>query len=86
MTRRRCGRRAAGSIAATEASQGRAEGGDGIAALLPPVRQQIGQIDQADLARHPRQYVTEVFERVDADEPARAADRVRDRGSLGPAV
>src|SRR4051794_16021246 len=77
---------AAGSVAAAEMGEGRAKGGDGIAALLPAVRQQIRQVDQADLARHPGQHVAEVLERIDADEPARAEDRIRDRGSLGAAV
>ena len=50
------------------------------------MRQHLGQIEQPDFARHERQHVAEVLERIDAGEPTRAEDRVRDRGAIGAGV
>jgi len=45
------------SAAVAEASERRAKGGDGVAAPLPAMGQELREVDQADLARHARQHV-----------------------------
>jgi hypothetical protein len=52
----------------------------------PATRQQIRQVIYARAAGEARQDVSEVGLRIDASEPARAEDRVGDRGAVAVGV
>lgn len=53
-------------LAAAETSKRGAEAGDRASALLPSLGQQLGEVDQPDLAPHHREHGAQILERIDA--------------------